>query len=44
MLLYFVISSFPEEAKWLNEEEKAFIKQRLLDDVGDSGHHMKYTI
>ena len=41
MLLYFIISNFPEEVKWLTEEEKAFIKQRLLDDVGDSGHNMK---
>jgi len=41
IFLYFVISDFPEEAKWLSEEEKAFIEQRLLDDVGDSGHHVK---
>lgn len=41
IFLYFIISDFPEEVKWLSEEEKAFIKQRLLDDVGDSGHHVK---
>ena len=44
VLLYFTISDFPEEVKWLNEEEKAFIKQRLSEDVGDSGHHVKYGI
>ena len=44
VFIYFAISDFPEEAKWLTEEEKAFIKQRLTDDVGDSGHHVKYGI
>ena len=44
ILFYFVISDFPEEAKWLSGEEKAFIKQRLSEDVGDSGHHVKYSI
>lgn len=44
ILLYFTISDFPEEVKWLTEEEKAFIKQRLSEDVGDSGHHVKYSI
>jgi hypothetical protein len=41
VLLYFMISDFPEEVNWLSEEEKAFVKQRLLDDVGDSGHQTK---
>lgn len=41
IFLCFIISDFPEEVKWLTEEEKAYIKQRLLDDVGDSGHHAK---
>lgn len=44
VLLYFAISDFPEEVKWLTGEEKAFIKQRLSEDVGDSGHHVKYSI
>jgi hypothetical protein len=29
---------------WLTGEEKAFIRQRLSEDVGDSGHHAKYNI
>lgn len=36
--LYFLISDFPEEVKFLNTEEKAFVKQRLYEDVGDSDH------
>lgn len=34
---YFLIADFPEEAKWLTPEEKAFVKARLEDDVGQSG-------
>lgn len=34
---YFLIADFPEEAKWLTPEEKAFVKARLEDDVGESG-------
>jgi len=41
VLLYFVISDFPEEAKWLSAEEKAFVKLRLQEDVGDSNHNAK---
>ncbi len=29
---YFLISDFPEEAKWLNEEERVYIKERLRAD------------
>lgn len=34
---YFLIADFPEEAKWLTPEEKAFVKARLEEDVGQSG-------
>lgn len=43
VFLFFTISDFPEEVDWLSGEEKAFIKQRLSEDVGDSGHHAKYN-
>lgn len=36
ILLFFLISDFPEEAKWLSTEEKEFVKGRLQDDVGQS--------
>lgn len=34
--LYFLISDFPEETKWLSDDEKAFVKARLAEDIGDS--------
>ena len=43
VFLFFAISDFPEEVDWLTGEEKAFIRQRLSEDVGDSGHHAKYN-
>ena len=41
VILYFVISDFPEEATWLSVEEKAFVKQRLYNDVGDSKRNIQ---
>lgn len=41
--LYFLISDFPEEVKFLNTEEKAFVKQRLYEDVGDSDYGRRIT-
>ena len=35
-LLYFLISDFPEEAKWLTPEERNHVKARLRADVGAS--------
>ncbi|EKM59632.1 uncharacterized protein PHACADRAFT_114646 [Phanerochaete carnosa HHB-10118-sp] len=36
ILFFFLISDFPEEAKWLSAEEKDFVKARLQEDVGQS--------
>lgn len=33
---YFLITDFPEDAKWLNEDERAFVKARLRTDQGIS--------
>ena len=33
---FFLIPDFPEEAKWLNEDERVYIKARLLKDQGRS--------
>lgn len=41
--MYFLIADFPEDVKWLNTEEKAFVKQRLFEDVGDSRIDAKTT-
>ena len=31
---FFVISDFPEDAKWLSEQERSYIRARLQADVG----------
>ena len=41
VILYFVMSGFPEDATWLSIEEKDFVKQRLYNDVGDSKRNTK---
>ena len=33
---FFVLPDFPEEAKWLTEEERAYVKARLRKDQGRS--------
>lgn len=33
-VFFFVIPSFPEDAKWLSEEERAYVKARLQKDQG----------
>lgn len=41
---FFVISDFPEEAKWLTAEERQFVKARLQEDVGGSQRHKPLTV
>ena len=41
--MWWLIADFPETVTWLTEEEKAFVKARLEDDVGDSGLTAKHT-
>ena len=36
MLFYFLIPSFPEDAKWLDEDQRAYVKARLQKDQGRS--------
>lgn len=40
-IMYFFISDFPEEAKFLTENERAFMKAKLALDVGDSSIDVK---
>lgn len=42
--LFFFISDFPEEVKWLTPEEKEFVKARLYEDVGRSKRHDPLTL
>lgn len=44
LLFYFIITDFPEEAKFLTEEERAFVKARLQVDVGASAREEKITL
>ena len=43
IIVFFLISEFPEEAKWLSDDEKAFIKARLAEEMGDSQLDAQYT-
>ena len=43
IVVFFLIADFPEEAKWLSNDEKAFVKARLADDIGDSQLHAVQT-
>lgn len=36
VVVSFFIADFPEEAKWLSDDERAFVKARLAEDIGDS--------
>lgn len=36
VIVFFLTSGFPEEAKWLSDDEKAFVRARLAEDIGDS--------
>ncbi|KAI9792579.1 MAG: hypothetical protein M1816_002099 [Peltula sp. TS41687] len=37
--LFFVLPTFPEEAKWITEEERAFIEAKQRREQGDSAVH-----
>jgi len=41
--VFFFAPEFPEEAKWLSVEERAFVKARLAEDIGDPLPDVKPT-
>jgi MFS family permease len=41
---FFLIPDFPEDVKWLNDEERAFLKHKLAEDVGGSAYHAPMTV
>ncbi|KAH9901492.1 major facilitator protein [Cubamyces lactineus] len=43
-LAYFVLPDFPEDADWLADDEKEYVKARLYEDVGHSRSHDPMTI
>ena len=43
IIAFFLVADFPEEARWLSDDEKAFVMARLAEDNGDSQLHAKVT-
>jgi MFS transporter, ACS family, DAL5 transporter family protein len=41
---WFLLPDFPEDVKWLKEDEKTFVVERLRIDQGVSGHERKITL
>jgi MFS family permease len=39
LIWFFIIPDFPEEVKWLTEDERAFIRAKLIRDVGKSAYN-----
>lgn len=37
IFFWFILPDFPEDAKWLKEDERAYVKARLEVDQGKSG-------
>ncbi len=44
MIFFFVLPDFPEDSKWVNEEERIYIKARLQADQGRSAAERKITL
>jgi hypothetical protein len=44
LVVFFFLSDFPEEAKWLKPDEKAFVTARLRVDQGDAARESKVTL
>ncbi|KAJ5906467.1 uncharacterized protein N7473_003383 [Penicillium subrubescens] len=38
---FFVLPDFPEDVKWLTEEEREYVRAKLAKDAGKSGHQVK---
>ena len=43
IFLFFLLPDFPEDTKWLNEDEKAYVKARLEADQGRSALDRRIT-
>ncbi|KAF2970567.1 hypothetical protein GQX73_g2984 [Xylaria multiplex] len=43
IIFFFTFPAFPEESKWLTEEEQAYIKARLKAEQGNNGAERKIT-
>lgn len=38
---FFVLPDFPEDVKWLTDEEREYVRAKLAKDGGKSAHHVK---
>jgi len=43
IVVFSLTADFPEEAKWLSDDEKAFVKAKLAEEFGDSQLDAKQT-
>ena len=43
VIVFFLIADFPEKAKWLSDDEKAFIKAKFAEDIHESQLDAKPT-
>lgn len=41
IILFFFIADFPEDVKWLSEEERTYMRAKLAKDVGDSATNVR---
>ena len=44
VVAFFLVADFPEDARWVNEGERAFIVKRLAADQGESGIAKRITL
>ncbi|KAJ5145920.1 Major facilitator superfamily domain general substrate transporter [Penicillium bovifimosum] len=40
IILFFLIADFPEDVKWLTEEERTYVRAKLAKDVGKAAHNV----
>lgn len=43
LICFFLVSDFPEEVKWLNDEERDYLRAKLAKDVGKANHNTSMT-
>jgi MFS family permease len=41
---FFVIPDFPEDVKWLSDEERVYLNAKLTEDVGPSARYQPLTV
>lgn len=44
IICYFLVTDFPEDAKWLTEEEREFVREKLAADTGKAAADADLTL